>query len=229
MFIFIFIFKYGEKIILLLSKARYVTDDEKLINQIRNFCTHLEVLEVKVYWSHIFYNNIYYVNSYWGTPSIIIGKEVYNSLTKTELNSLIYATILRIKSDESKHRSTINILTLILFWWVFYFNNFLKNHNFLQHLLYPAFFMRKIIYSKSEDSNYFDKEIYKYDNLKREYVSALFKVSKFHLCNPFSVGSFVLSGLSHSTNYSEEMFMNILFHNEASIEERIRYITSNLK
>ncbi|MGZ3806803.1 MAG: hypothetical protein ACXVCE_01855, partial [Bacteriovorax sp.] len=62
---------------MIFAKARYVTDDEILINQVKNFCCHSEIPEVKVYWSNVFVNNLYYTNSYFGKPALIIGKNIY--------------------------------------------------------------------------------------------------------------------------------------------------------
>jgi hypothetical protein len=56
----------GEKVILILLKARYVNDDEDLINQVKNFCLHLEIAEVKVYRSGTYVRNvIFYRFFFW--------------------------------------------------------------------------------------------------------------------------------------------------------------------
>lgn len=225
------IFKYGEKFILLMAKARYITDDEHLINNIKNLCTHLEVPEIKVYWSHVYYNNVYYVNSYWGTPSIIIGKEVFNQLTKNELTSLVYATLLRIKNNDSKHRSTVNLITLFLFWWVFYFANKLSKSNFknlIKVFLFPAFYIKSFIYKYFENHQYFDREIFKHESLKRDYIAAIFKINKLNLCLPYSAGALLLSGLSHTQNESNDVFMDLILESEVPIELRLKSITGNL-
>lgn len=228
----LFIFKYGEKIILLLSMARYITDDENLVNQIKNFCTHLEMKEIKVYWSNVYFNNVYFVNSYFGTPSIIIGKEVYNNLTKNELNSLIYATLLRIKSQDSKNRSMVNLITLCLFWWVFWLDKVtqkIDNHEVVKVFLYPAFYIRSRIYNIGETISDFDSEIFKHENLQRDYISALFKINKYETCLPLSVGAFVLTGLSHTYNTSNNPLLNIVICKEEPIEERVKTIAGNLR
>jgi hypothetical protein len=84
--------KWGEKLVLVFARARYVSDDEILINQVKNFCVHLNIFEVKVYWSSSFVNNVYYTDSYFGKPALIIGKHIYQQFTRNELNSLIYAS-----------------------------------------------------------------------------------------------------------------------------------------
>lgn len=229
--VLLIIFKYGEKFILLFAKARYITDDEQLVDQLKNFCTHLGVSEIKVYWSNVYYNNVYYVNSYMGTPSIIIGKEVYNQLTKNELASLLYATLLRLKTKDSKHKSIVNLITLFLFWWVFLIVKYTKNKTLkevFETFLYPAFFIRSYIYSNPKEVEVFDNAIFMHENLKRDYISAIFKINKMPMCLPLSVGSFSLSGLSHTYNNSDEPFLYSLIQNEMPIEERVKIATDKL-
>jgi len=228
----VFVFKYGEKIILLLAKARYVSDDDKLVNQVKNFCTHLEINEVKVYWSHTYYNNIYYVNSYWGTPSIIIGKESYNLLSRNELNSLIYTNILRAISSEAKHRTTINVLTFIVFSWVFFVQNLFENEHlkqFSNYFLYPAFYLKAKFFKQAEKSEVFENQMINNEFLRRDYISAIFKISKLPVCKSLSAGAFVLSGLSHTNNVGTDLLYSSLLDDSRDIESRVRELTSSLK
>jgi hypothetical protein len=230
--ILLFVFKYGEKIILLLAKARYVSDDDKLVNQVKNFCTHLEINEVKIYWSHTYYNNIYYVNSYWGTPSIIIGKESYKLLSRNELNSLIYTNILRAISPEAKHRTTINVLTFIIFSWVFFIQNLFENENlkqFANYFLYPAFYLKSKFYKQAEKREEFEKQMINNEFMKRDYISAIFKISKLPICKSLSFGTFVLSGISHTDNIGTDLLYSSLLDDSRDIESRVRELTSSLK
>jgi hypothetical protein len=231
-FILLIFFKFGDKLVLMFSSARYINDDEFLVERIKNFCTHVELEDVKVYWSNVFYNNIYYVNSYWGEPSIIIGREVYNNLLKNELNSLIYATLLRVKSNESKHRTIVNLIATLAFGWVFFIGSKIKNKSLRDSFiifLCPAFYFKSLFYRKRDDTKYFDLEIFKMEKLKRDYVSALYKVNKLNICRPNSLGTFVLSGLSHTFNNTEDALTYLLIQNENHIENRIKTITENLK
>lgn len=228
----LFVFKYGEKIILLLAKARYVSDDDKLVNQVKNFCTHLEINEVKVYWSHTYYNNIYYVNSYWGTPSIIIGKESYNLLTRNELNSLIYTNILRAISSEAKHRTTINVLTFIIFSWVFFVQSLFENQslkNFSNYFLYPAFYLKSKFFKQAEKHEEFERQMTNNEFMRRDYISAIFKISKLPVCKSLSAGAFVLSGISHTNNTGTDLLYSSILDDSRDIESRVRELTSSLK
>ncbi len=233
LFILGFFFKYSEKIVLLLSKARYITDDEELVNQVKNICTYLGIKEIKLYWSGVFVNNIYFVNSYGGTASIIIGKSVYYELTKNEVNSLLYATLLRIKTAESKHRTIINVVVLLLFSWVFIFHRLINKEGRLKGLiryyLYPAFYVKNLFYMRAENSDYFDELVFKNSFLKRDYVSAIFKVSKFEDLYPLSVGAFVLSGLTHVKNSQSDFISYVLFSSDKTIEKRTQSLVSKLE
>jgi hypothetical protein len=228
-----FFFKYSEKIVLLLSKARYITDDEELVNQVKNFCTHLGIKEIKLYWSGVYVNNIYFVNSYGGTASIIIGKSVYLNLSKNEINSLLYATLLRIKTAESKHRTIINVVVLLLFSWVFIVHRLInkerKIKGFIRYYLYPAFYIKNLFYMRAESSDYFDELVFINSFLKRDYVSAIFKVSKLESLYPLSAGAFVLSGLTHVKNFQGDFVSYVLFAAEKTIETRAHSLVSKLE
>ena len=65
--------------------------------------------------------------------------------------------------------------------------------------------------------------------LKRDYISAIFKISKLTVCKPLSAGAFVLSGLSHTENQGADLIYSSLLENDKDIETRTRELTSSLK
>lgn len=220
----VFLLIFGEKIILIFTKARYVTDDEILINQVKNFCCHLEIAEVKIYWSNVFVNNLYYANTYLGKPTLIIGKNIYNTFSRNEINSLIYASLLKLRSDEAKQRTLASLIFLILYSPVYFFRAMVSNKSTLSALnvfLYPAYFLKSKIYEQEADVLGFDQEVARHTGLKKDYISALFKVSHLPICNEGSIGGLLVNELNHVKNQTEDVLAYLLIQN-VSVEARVK-------
>ncbi|MDD4974278.1 MAG: hypothetical protein PHY93_07990 [Bacteriovorax sp.] len=222
--IFIALSFWGEKLILIFAKARYVTDDEILINQVKNFCCHSEIPEVKIYWSNVFVNNLYYTNSYFGKPALIIGKNLYKTFSRNELNSLIYASLLKLKSNEAKHRTVASLIFLILYSPVYLLRSAI-GHQSIKHglnvFLYPAYFLKSKLYEKEEIVLSFDQEVGKLDGLRKDYISALFKVNHLPVCSEDSVGGLLMNELNHVKNQTDDVF-NYLLIDHVSVETRVK-------
>lgn len=215
---------WGEKLILIFAKARYVTDDEILINQLKNFCCHCEIPEVKIYWSNIFVNNIYYTNSYFGKPALIIGRNIYNTFSRNELNSLIYASLLKLKSNEAKHRTIASLIFLVLYSPVYLLRSVVGKRpiaNVLNVFLYPAYFLKSKLYEKEEMILSFDQEVGKLDGLRKDYISALFKVSHLPICSENSVGALLMNELNHVKNQTDDVLKYLLI-DLVSVETRVK-------
>jgi hypothetical protein len=222
--IFVFMSLWGEKIILIFAKARYVTDDENLINQVKNFCCHCEIPEVKVYWSNVFVNNLYYTNSYFGKPALIIGRNVYKTFSRNELNSLIFASLLKLKTNEAKHRTIASLIFFILYSPVYILRSFFSNQTMIKNInifLYPAYFLKAKLYESQKAVLEFDKQVSKLEGLKKDYISALFKVNHLPVCNETSIGSLLISELNHVKNQTDDVLTYLLIEN-VSLEERVK-------
>ncbi len=222
--ILLFISLWGEKLILIFAKARYVTDDEILINQVKNFCLHCEIPEVKVYWSNVFVNNLYYTNSYFGKPALIIGKNIYRTFTRNELNSLIYASLLKLKTREAQHRTVTSLIFFILYSPVYLVRSFVSHstlHQILNVFLYPAYFLKAKLYEKQSEVLEFDQKVSELVGLKKDYIAALFKVNHLQACNEFSVGSLVMNELNHVKNQTDDVLSFLLIDN-VSVAERVK-------
>jgi hypothetical protein len=219
-----FISLYGEKLILIFAKARYVTDDEILINQVKNFCTHTEIAEVKVYWSNVFVNNLYYTNSYFGKPALIIGRNIYKSFTRNELNSLIYASLLKLKTREAQHRTVASLIFFILYSPIYLIRSLISNPSAIKVLnvfLYPAYYLKSNLYENEVDVMKFDQQVSKLDGLKKDYIAALFKVNYLPACSEFSVGGMVMNELNHVKNQTDDVLTFLLIDN-VSVAERVK-------
>lgn len=222
--IIVFFSRWGEKIILIFTKARYVTDDEILINQVKNFCCHLEIPEVKIYWSSVFLNNLYYTNSYFGKPTMIIGRNIYKQLSRNEINSLIYASLLKLKSNEAKQRTMAGLIFLILNSPVYLLRAMTSNKAMLSVLnvfLYPAYYLNSKLYESEVDVLKFDQLVGKHSGLKKDYISALFKIGHLPACSQKSIGGLLVNELSHVKNQTEDVLGYLLIEN-VSIETRVK-------
>jgi len=222
--ILLFISLWGEKLVLIFAKARYVTDDEILINQVKNFCLHCEIPEVKVYWSNVFVNNLYYTNSYFGKPALVIGKNVYRNFTRNELNSLIYASLLKLKTREAQHRTVTSLIFFILYSPVYLVRSFVTKDLFrkvLNVFLYPAYYLKAKLYEKESEVIEFDQKVSELVGLKKDYIAALFKVNHLPACNEFSVGSLVMNELNHVKNQTDDVLSFLLIDN-VSVAERVK-------
>lgn len=222
--LFILLSILGEKFILIFAKARYVTDDEILINQVKNFCCHCEIPDVKVYWSYLFANNLYYVNSYFGNPTLVIGKNVYKTLSRNELNSLIYASLLKLKTKEAKHRTMASLIFFILSIPAYVMRSLTQNTKVIKGInffLYPSSYLKSKLCETKSAIFKFDLRVARQEGLKKDYISALFKVSHLLACHESSAGEGLLNDLNHVKNQTEDVLSYLLIGN-VSVEERAK-------
>ena len=224
-----FFSKWGEKLILVFSRSRYVTDDETLINQVKNFCVHLNIPEVKVYWSNTFINNVYYTDSNYGKPALIIGRQVYQQFSRNELNSLIYASLLKIKSGEAKKRTMVSLIFFILYSPVYIFRSFLNSYKFRKNLeifFYPAFSLKTLMYENETNVLNFDLEVGKMTGLKKDYAAAIFKIASMSSMNERTAGALILAELSHAKNGTEDVLSSLLFK-VVDIKARVKALSTS--
>jgi hypothetical protein len=91
----------------------------------------------------------------------------------------------------------------------------------LNVFLYPAYFLKSKLYDRHEAVLSFDQEVGKLDGLRKDYVSALFKVGHLPTCGENSVGGLVINELSHVKNQTEDVLGHLLI-NHVSIEARVK-------
>jgi hypothetical protein len=227
--ILVLLSKWGEKLVLIFSKARYVTEDEALINQVKNFCVHLNVNEVKIYWSSTFVNNVYYTDSFFGKPALIIGKNIYQQFSRNELNSLLYASLLKVKSGEAKTRTMVSLIILVLYSPVYLaramFNSYKARKKF-EIFFYPAFSLKMMMYENEKNMIIFDQEVAHMAGLKKDYLAALFKISRLPSFNERNIGALVVAELAHAKNETEDVIGNILFKT-VDIKVRMKALSTN--
>jgi hypothetical protein len=224
-FLFLIFALWGEKVVLYFSKARYVTDDETLINQVKNFSCHLGLSKVKVFSSAKFSNNVYYAHSYFGKPTLIIGKNIFLEFTRLELNSLIYASLLRLRTPDSKRRTMVSLMLLILFFPIYLLKKIFSKHqnSFLNIFLFPGYFLKGVMYSSLEVSMALDSEVATLEGLKKEYIAAIFKISRMTASPAHSAGDFLLYELAHIPNKEQNVLFDLVM-GEQNTTERIEVL-----
>ena len=212
--IFLIISFWGEKIILIFLRARYVGEHEDLINQVRNFCLHLNLAEVKVYWSGLFVNNIYYANSYFGTPVIIIGRNVYKNFQSNETSALIYASLLKLKKKEAVD---MTMSSICLFFWllpvhlIYLKIQSTRARRIITSMYLPLTYLRRKIYIKEKDVFSFDQEVMRFKEMSKDYTSAIFKLSVLPKVIGHELSSFLVEEMVLVDNEEQDSVKTILF------------------
>lgn len=230
LFTLLILMKFGDKIVLILLKARYITDDDEFVNHVKNLSFHLKISKVKVYTTSHFSNNIYYTDASYGSPSIIIGKSVKEKLTKNELVSLINASLIRIKQKDAKNRTLGSLIVVISYLPFFYLYSLARGTVFetlFGAVLYPSYVIKGIFYDKPELIFDFDLKVSSLKGLSREYMSALYKVSKLPMINEQDMSAFVVNELTHINNKYEEVIFSTVLEN-VSVYERVENLKNNI-
>ena len=218
--LFVIFSLWGEKVVLYFSAARYVTDDEALLNQVKNFSCHLGLQEVKIFSSAKFANNVYYAHSYFGKPTLIIGKNIFQQFSRTELNSLVYASLLRLKSLDSKRRTMVSLILLIFFLPVYLIRRaFLKRQNsYLNVFLYPGYFLKGLMYAAPDIAMELDRKVATLEGLRKEYITAIFKISHLEGSPTHAAGDFLLYELAHIPNKERDVLFDLVMGEENTTE-----------
>ncbi len=224
LFLLLVFFKYGEKIILSVAKARYINDDDILVFRIRNLAYLNSIPEVKVYWSDVYSNNIYCTQSYRGTPSIILGRNLYSTLSKNELNALIYSSLQMIVNREVVNRTVFNLLMMNLLAPIKLISILFKKISYkplFQVLLLPTYYLKNALYDDVNNLLGTDKKVVQLSGLKYEYASALFKVSNMEFKGRDELSNFVMTYMGIVENKNTEVLKDLI-STSITMKERLR-------
>jgi len=172
---------------------------------------------------------VYFTDSYFGTPAIIIGKSVYNDFSKNELKSLIYASLLKIKSKEAISRTMIALIFLMIFSPLYFAKSTIKNSVLKKALglfFYPTLALKNLMYEKESEVIKFDHKVGNMEGLKKDYTSALFKLSFMDSQYDKLIGYLVISDLVHVKNKTSDAIENVLLE-PVDIKKRIKALSVN--
>lgn len=209
--------KYADKIVLIILQARYMTDDGRLINQIKNLSLHLKIDSVKIYKTSRYANNIYYTDSFLGTPSIVIGKNLIEKLSPNEIVCLINACLIKIKTGVAGQTTLANLLFAINLLPIFIFYKFIKStrlKNSLDFLVYPAYRIQSLFEGSEEDQIRFDSLVSEMESLKKDYLAALFKVFSLEMLHIDEISTFVVNDLTLVHNHPTDALASLIYNDE---------------
>lgn len=147
----IFSFYFSEKIILAILQARYLSGNFKLINQIRNLSTHLQVGDVKVYTSKKVDSNIYVVKSPWGQGAIVVGDRLLDQLNKNEINSLVLLGLMRMRIHTVTKKTMSSAIFCILAFPLYVLGQLVPSKVlklYISTLNIPFYVFKKIIFER---------------------------------------------------------------------------------
>lgn len=227
--------RWADKVILIFTFARYVNADEALISRVQNLCTLLKISGVNVYWSDVFKSNVYFASSYWGKSSIVIGRDVYRNFSANELISLIYASLLRIKSNEAKRRTLVAVLLAAYYAPVYAvrfalgrsFHDFDRGNYFFKIFSYMIISFKLRLYAHNKELIVFDQKVAQFYNLRKDYLSAIYKLGHLSLnAKGMFVGELLITGLCHAQNSYNEVIGNILLK-KSDLDLRVRALNNN--
>lgn len=209
--------KYADKIVLIILQARYMTDDGRLINQIKNLSLHLKIDSVKIYKTARYANNIYYTDSFLGTPSIVIGKNLIDKLSPNEVVCLINACLIKVKTGMAGQVTLANLLFALNLLPIFILYKFLKTtrlKNALDFLVYPAYRIQTLFEGKAEDQIQFDSLVSEMQSLKKDYLAALFKVSSLEMLHLEEISTFIINDLTLVHNRPSDALASLIYNDE---------------
>ncbi len=220
--ILMMIFYFGEKIILATTKASYEKNDE-LVQLIKNLSYKLDLMNVKVYTTHVFANNLYYCQSLYGTPSIIIGKNLFQKLTDKELEAGLWATLKYIRSNESIYRTIFNLLLMNFYFPIFMILSLFKREHqkaFFEVFYLPVYYLKAILFRNSSATFKIDREMAQSNEYFQPYKSFLYKISKTQHKGASDFSDFIMQYMNIIENKDNKILKNIIGQG-ISIEARI--------
>ena len=91
--------------------------------------------------------------------------------------------------------------------------------------LYPAFFIKQLVYEKAADVLSFDSEVANLDGFKKDYLSALYKVSTMNEIKEFDLSTLFISELVHVQNEKADVLRRSI-DRTVSLEARIKNLNS---
>lgn len=210
----LFVFTLGDKIILGVSNAKTTIRDEFVISMVNNYSCRLGVGNIGIYSSIKFPNNIYFVETVFSRPSLMIGDNVTKYLTKEEVRALIFSSLLRIKKGDALYR-TVTSLFLVPFLAPVFFSYMLKkirikiSTSYIGFLTLPMKMINNKLLKNPREIMNFDKEVTSQLNESSNLASAIFKISAVNLAHEGVFSASIVESLSIADNKSIGIISNI--------------------
>jgi Zn-dependent protease with chaperone function len=212
----------GDRLILILSEARKTSKSNDLTSTIQNYAFRLGVKGVEVYSTKKYQMNILSVCNIFGRTSVIIGEQLYDSLTPAELKTVVYSTLFRAKEGDVTLK-TITAISLTIFYFPFAVLNFnffkffrLKpfsdkkrvtslSNIFVHFIIYPINLLRVRLFQNKSKIERFDRMLLDLIDCKNELYSAIFKISRLKQDKYGHISDFYVEDLSIASNFNSSL------------------------
>lgn len=189
---------------------------------------------IKTYQTPLLPNNLFFLDSFIFGPSLIFGKNIEKNLSSKEMNILIFSSLLKIKEGKAKYRTMNSLLLAIWSSPAFLFSG-TKNkvlfliRGILYFIISPVLLLRMWLFKKKKNIINFDQKIILHTEDKRDFASAIYKISQKEFeagGKYFYFGGSVMENLSIAYNQRKN-FLEDLLKVKLLNEERYSRILSN--
>jgi hypothetical protein len=211
-FVLIIIMFCADKFILGIVHAKKTHVPHRFKEVAANYACRFGVNKINVYSSQLYVNNIYFTNSTFGTPSLIIGRNLFSSISDEELEVLIVAALWRIKAGDAGFRTIASlILSLYSLPLLLIKNKSGKLASVINYFIFPLNLIKFIIFKTKSSEILSDHKIFKLGSSKEAFSSAIYKVSLMENKQIGAFSSSIVQYLAIADNKSNEMMNTLSF------------------
>jgi hypothetical protein len=224
------IFLWADKHILAAMDAGPLDHKLHWNDVVKNFAVRLNVGRVDPYLSHRFPNNVYAVASH-QSCSLVIGRRILETLNPTEINAILFATILLLKNNQVRSNTIISLFLLITY-FPFSLLNKIRSRwatpwvKFILNLYFTALIYLR---TKVEDKNIFQSIYPELSNSLDDLgplSSALIKISQIVIPDKDVIMSGLMENLVIVKNLKKDAIFNLMRDN---VPQSQNYLTNMQK
>lgn len=169
----------GDKIILAMIQSKLLVKNQRLFDRIHNFCFRLNTKNISVYTTKNYGPNIYFLDSLWGNPSLVIAGNIDQILSKAEFDVLLFASLVRIRTKDALYRTQLEWILCVFYPPLLISKIFLKKsiHNIVvAYYLHPFRFLKKVLFGLTRSLNFHNKT-YGLPIEEKDFRSSVFKIT----------------------------------------------------
>ena len=171
---------WGNRFLLSAMKVSPFDHAHKLNDVIKNLRCRLELNNVDIFSSRAFPNNIYFLESYAGNSSVVLGDNLLTNLNPQEIEALLFATMLKIKNSDTRCETLIS--TLLAIFDLPIAIKFLRKWKYLYEIIFmyflPIDLLRVYLFRNKQDVLHFDQQVISLTNMPIEYASAIYRTGQ---------------------------------------------------
>jgi len=204
----------ADKVILGAMHAKSMNVPHEVNEVVSNYACRFGVSKLNVYSTRRFPNNLYFANSLFGNPSIIIGENLYGKIKKDELEVLVVAALWSINSGEAGFR-TLATLVLAIYRLPMILVPKKKLHSqsrlgtLINFFIFPLNLVRFWIFKRKSSQILSKHEIFKMGASREAYSSVIYKLSHFEEIKLGAFSSAIVQNLAIADNKSIAITSNL--------------------